>query len=364
MLWLLLLVGVVLLAVMCLDVYATVFVPTGQPGPVAGRLYHLTWRLWHRRFGDGSARSRRQLAQLGPLLVPFTVLVWAALLWLGFTLVFLPWFPAESGFPGWFTALYVSGYSVTTLGTGDITPSGRWPRALMVLAAASGFVLISVAVTYLLSVYGALARMTALAFEIHRFVGRDDGLVPADVLVTVARADAASELSDWLASTASSLAEVVQADDEFPLLHYFHFPDERALPVALSDLLEVVTLCRTVLSPAAFPALTGGLVIAGTERIARSYFTALVRKFEGQPVDGERLMQERRAAFDTAWQTLSLAGVPLRAREEAWARYDWERRTWDEASARLRAGFGYPAFENGGPHPEAREGSSAFPRSR
>ena len=83
MLWLLLLVGVVLLAVLCLDVYATVFVPTGQPGPVAGRLYHLTWRLWHRRFGDGSARSRRQLAQLGPLLVPFTVLVWAALLWLG-----------------------------------------------------------------------------------------------------------------------------------------------------------------------------------------------------------------------------------------------------------------------------------------
>ncbi|GGK39304.1 hypothetical protein GCM10008955_36390 [Deinococcus malanensis] len=175
----------------------------------------------------------------------------------------------------------------------------------MVLAATSGFVLISVAVTYLLSVYAALARMTALAFEIHRFVGRDEGLVAVDVLVTVAEAEAASELSDWLASTASSLAEVVQADDEYPLLHYFHFPDERALPVALSDLPEVVTLCRTLLLPGAFPALTGGLVIAGTERVARSYSMALIRKFEGRPVDGGRLARSRRTAFETAWSALS-----------------------------------------------------------
>ncbi|MFN4249944.1 potassium channel family protein [Deinococcus sp.] len=268
MLWLLTLLGLVLLAVLCLDVYATVFVPTGQPGPLSGRLYRRCWHLWHRRFGDGSTRSRHHLARVGPLLVPLTVLVWAALLWLGFTMVLVPW-SAVPDQPRWFTALYVSGYSITTLGTGDITPAGRWPRVLMVLAAASGFVLISVAVTYLLSVYAALARMTALAFEIHRFMGRSHGLNPGDVLVTVAGTGAAGELSDWLASTASSLAEVVQADDEFPMLHYFHFPDERALPVALSDLLEVVTLCRTVLSPAAFPALTGGLVVAGTERVAR-----------------------------------------------------------------------------------------------
>ncbi|MFD1734402.1 hypothetical protein ACFSC4_28770 [Deinococcus malanensis] len=42
--WLSLLPGVALLAVLCLDVYATVFVPAGQPGPVAGRLYRRTCR--------------------------------------------------------------------------------------------------------------------------------------------------------------------------------------------------------------------------------------------------------------------------------------------------------------------------------
>ena len=110
-----------------------------QPRPILAKGEQGDRRIGEARPGEQFVHRsrRRQLAQLGPLLVPFTVLVWAALLWLGFTLVFLPWSPAESGFPGWFTALYVSGYSVTTLGTGDITPSGRWPRALMVLAAAS-----------------------------------------------------------------------------------------------------------------------------------------------------------------------------------------------------------------------------------
>lgn len=164
----------------------------------------------------------------------------------------------------------------------------------------------------------------------------------------MATTDSADELSGWLASTTTSLSQVVQSDDEFPLLHFFHMPDERALPLALADLLEVVTLCRMVLGPQAFPALAGGLVSAGTERVARSYFTRLARKFrDWRPRDQDkRVTRERRVAFERAWACLSAADVPLRTQDQAWTRYEATRTTWDAASARLRAQFGYPAFDD------------------
>lgn len=347
------LLGAVLLLLLVWDLHATVFVPRGPAGPLARRLYRLCWHGWHRLIGDRTPGARRRLAWIGPLLIPFTVLLWAGLLLVGFMLLLLPYAGTfevndQVAFAPWFNALYISAYSVSTLGVGDVTPNGELARVIMVAAAASGFVLITVAVTYLLSVYGALERMTALAFEIHRFVGRSDGYAPADVLVAVSETDSADELSAWLASTATSLSQVVQSDDEFPLLHFFHMPDERSLPLALSDLLELVTLCRTVLSPGAFPALTGGLVSGGTERIARSYFTALDRKFKPRAgVDqNEQLSRERRAAFEQAWTRLQGGKVPLRPEGEAWARYAASRSTWDEASPRLRARFGYPAFDD------------------
>lgn len=164
------------------------------------------------------------------------------MLLLGLMLLLLPYASifevnGHVAFPPWFNALYISAYSISTLGVGDVTPNGQLARLIMVTAAASGFVLITVAVTYLLSVYGALERMRALAFEIYHFVGRADGGTPANLLVTVAASQSADELGGWLASTTSALSQVVQSGDEFPLLHFLHMPDERALPLALSDLL-------------------------------------------------------------------------------------------------------------------------------
>lgn len=126
-------------------------------------------------------------------------------------------------------------------------------------------------------------------------------------------------MSGWLASSATSLPQVVQSGDEFPLLHFLHMPDERLLPLALADLLGVVTLCRTRLCPGAFPALAGGLVNAGTERVARSDFTGLDRKFRKSTLEDRdaRIAHERRAAFERAWARLGAAEVPLRPRDEA-----------------------------------------------
>jgi len=345
--WFSVLVGVALLVLLVWDVHVTVFVPRGPAGPVAGRLYRWAWDAWRSVCGTRSAHARRRLAALGPLLVPVTVTIWALMLLIGFALMMLPFagkFLIEGAvaFPPWFSALYVSGYSVTTLGVGDVIPQGMPLRLIMIFASACGFLLISIAVTYLLSVYASLDRMTSLAFDIHRFIGRVDGETPATLLVRATQADGDGELRSWLAGTASTLAQVVQDENEFPLLHYFHMPDERSLPLALTDLMQVVTLCRSMLSPDAYPSLARGLVTAGTERTIRGYFTAMTRRYRQEKIDDAAVERDREASFAEAWQTLRDAGVRVRPRDDAWDAYVQFRQRWDGASMQLRLRFGYP----------------------
>lgn len=341
------LLGLALLLLLFWDVYMTVFVPRGPAGPIAGRLYDWSWIVWHRLVGHATRPARRRLARLGPLLIPLTVIVWAFTLLIAFTLLLLPWartFQVNEtvAFPAWFNALYISAYSITTLGIGDVVPTGMIARLVMAFAAASGFVLITVAVTYLLSVYGALDRMTALAYEIHRFVGRNDAQTPADLVAVALATDGSSELNSWLSSTATALSEVVQSEDEFPLLHYFHQPDERSLPIALTDLGEIVTILRSMVSPSAFPALTEGIVTGGTERLVRGYFATLSRRFVSDSVAPYDLEATRRGAFEHAWRVLKRKNIPLRPPDEAWHLYEQTRRHWDAPSARTRLRFGYP----------------------
>src|SRR5665811_2503409 len=127
---LLLILGLIILCILILDVYVTVFVPRGQAGIIARRTYSCMWSGWRKianRLPEG--RRRTWLAQLGPLLVPMTVLIWGGLLILSFALIYAPWVedfrisPPESGpMSDWAMALYYSGYSACLLYT---SPSPR-----------------------------------------------------------------------------------------------------------------------------------------------------------------------------------------------------------------------------------------------
>lgn len=258
--------GTVLLAVLLSDVFGTVFVPRGGPGHLTERVYRSAWWLWRRLARAAPPRLRRRVLALGgPLLLPLTVALWAGELVAAFSLVYLPLVdtlalsqPAE-GPATWVTALYYSGYSATTLGVGDVMATTTPLRLLGVLEAALGFSLFSVAVTYLLSVYGALTRTTSLARGIARFVRRADGGDAVDLLVRVHDTGTQDQLTRWLSQTSFDLQRVIQGQAQYPLLHYFHMlDDESALPLTLPDLLETVTLARAVLDPAASPAVARG----------------------------------------------------------------------------------------------------------
>jgi hypothetical protein len=345
------LVGVVLLLILARDVYATVFVPRGPAGAITGRFYSGAWACWSavvRRLASG--RSRRVwLSRLGPLLVPATLVLWGAELILGFALIYYPWanqfiLPDRVGeFSAWGTAFYYSAYSATTLGVGDIFPRSMGLRIVSAVEAASGFALFSFAISYLVSIYSTLSNATAQAVEIWHLVGRDEGKDPVDALITVIDRDGETDLVKWLVGVSSRLAMVTQSGGQYPLIRYFHEPEDgRAFPVAIADLLELLTLARSLLAPARFPSLSAGIITVTIWRLARQYVTEGARRVGGSTVSEESLQRERVSSYRQARRRLAAAGVPLREESESWECYSRLRAEWDAEDRRFRDALGYP----------------------
>jgi hypothetical protein len=338
--------GVALLALVVVDVFVTVFIPRGRPGPMTERLYRQLWRAWRRLVDRSSGdRRRRLLALAGPFLLPLTIVVWALSLVGAFTLIYLPFtssFQSPSSRPGspLLTAVYFSAYSATTLGVGDVYASSPVLRMLSVIEAAMGFAVFTVAITYLLSVFNALQRSTSLALEVSRYLHAQsrDALETLCVLLIEQQDE---ELSQWLGQVSSRLVETAQAQEQYPVLQYFHIPDDdRALPVASAELLAVLTTCLALLDPAGHPALAASHRTRFAFQTAADHATARGAKVatEIRPPAPQRsgLIQYERVRGG-----LETAGVQLRRDDEARAEFLALRQRWDQGNAALLDHFGY-----------------------
>lgn len=342
--------GLILLAVLVLDVFLTVFVQRGGPGPVTGLAYRVIWRCWRRMSRRCPEPRRRALLSLaGPFLVPVTVLLWATELVVGFALVYLPFVPRLSYPPGQApldpvtAALYVSGYSATTLGVGEVYATDALVRLVMTAEAGAGFALFSVSTAYLLSVYGAIHRSKALAIEVAHFLDLPGGSDAVDVLVEAVREGREAEVASWLSSVTSRLIQAIEAQEQYPLVQYFHVAsDDRALPLSLPPLLELLTASRAMLDPDRLPELARSRGTAFGLRTATWYVTEGASGLRSPLLtstigDGERL-----ACYAGARDRLLAAGIPLRPDEQARERYLEMRRAWDESVLAVLEHYGYP----------------------
>ena len=181
------------------------------------------WTLFHRVGGE--RKGHYSLA--GPCGLLAVVATWAALLALGWALVFWP--HVEDGFRvvpgtegnGFVTALNVSIVTLTTVGFGDVTPVEPWLRILTPLEALLGFGLLSASISWLLLLYPVLLRRRALAYEIS-LLG-DRGRDP-DALFDGFEQEALERL---YAELTSRLVTVERDLVAFPATYYFAERDPR-----------------------------------------------------------------------------------------------------------------------------------------
>jgi hypothetical protein len=220
--------GVVLIALALRDIFDVLFHPLGR-GMIARRVVRSIAALLRRAPGGGG--SLGLLA--GPLSYIAVVGTWAALLVLGWALVFLPQLPQGFHFDpgldpaqhsGFLDAVYVSLVNLTSLGYGDISPAASGLRLLGPIETMFGLGLLTASISWLLSIYGAISRRDSLAHEVHLAREAEEGLGEK-----LADADPAL-LESLLAGFAEQLIRTRRDLIHFPIVHYFRTEDEeRAL---------------------------------------------------------------------------------------------------------------------------------------
>jgi len=245
--------GSVLVFIVLLDVFFTVLFPASGQGPIRKPLGR--W-IWHgfRFFGKMTSGQRRRniLSYSGPIVITVTLTVWFLLLVIGWAMIFKPalgtGIQASSGTTdtGWASAMYFSGFNLTTLGVGDLSPNTDLYRMLTITAAAVGFAFFSMVITYFLSVYSSLTSRNAFAQGLHHLSGNTDDA--AELLVRLAYDADLSEARQHFSSKAEFLRQIHQTHRFYPILRYFHYREPfYELPRILLTALDTATLIRSAL---------------------------------------------------------------------------------------------------------------------
>lgn len=230
------LLGIALIALALRDIFDVLFHPLGR-GVIARRVVAATFAAALRIGG----RNGALLA--GPLAYGAVVATWAALLAVGWALIWMPHLPEGFSFgpglvaapSGFADALYLSLVNLTSLGYGDIAPQASLLRILGPIETIFGLGLLTASISWLISIYNAISRRDSLAHEARLAKESEERLGEK-----LADADPAL-LQAMLASFAEQLIRTRRDLIHFPIIHYFRTEDdERALAGLLPFLRSLV----------------------------------------------------------------------------------------------------------------------------
>lgn len=237
--WFLLALGVLLIAVAMWDALVTTLAVSNSAGPFSGRLTHTLWSVGLRLGGD------RTLQALGLALTLVVLAMWLTLLWTGWTLVFSADPGAvvvtATGEPvGFWDRAYFAGYTLFTLGNGDLRADGAVWKLVTVLALLNGLGLATLGITYLVPVATAASERRRLAATIAALGDRPD-----DILTRAWNGSNFGFLPQHLVGLGSEIDLLAQRHLTFPVLHFFHSRERQAAAgVAIARIDEALMLLR------------------------------------------------------------------------------------------------------------------------
>lgn len=315
LLWIL---GLLCVAIVVIDLLWTIMAAGAGGGPLTSALADRLWSALPR----GDTRAHHRLLQVAGVGVTVTIVfVWFLLLIAGWTLVFNASPDAVvhsgSGQPAdvW-ARLYFTGFTVFTLGIGDYVPGdGVW-QMMTVLATGSGLSLVTLAITYMLSVTSSVTQRRQLASQIAAL-----GKSPVTILERAWDGQEFQGLEDQLRTLSSQVSDLGQRQLAFPALHYFHSVHrENAVAPGIAVLDELLTVLEHgVIAQHQLPQLT--------TRAFRDTITELLRTvttvFEHVGTDSA---QDPPPTPDLT--RLRRAGIPLRSDAE------WEAAVAEHAERR------------------------------
>ncbi|MCI2237150.1 potassium channel family protein [Paenibacillus sp. TRM 82003] len=212
--------GAVLVVLVLVDALVTTLSVSTGAGPLTSRVTGALWRLLRWRHPRG--REGTPLRFSGVLLLTVTASTWVLLLWAGWSLLFVGSGAVVNSTTGRaagvLDTVYFAGFSTATLGVGDYTANQPGWRLLAAVAGFTGFLLITLAVTYLLSVVQAVVASRALAMHVFAL-----GAHPQEVVARGWNGERfSSAFVQHLVSLSSEVAQVAEQHLAYPVLHYCH----------------------------------------------------------------------------------------------------------------------------------------------
>jgi Ion channel len=245
------LIGLAIVSITLFDFIRTTLT-LGGAGPITARVNNALWKAMVRRHRSSS--SRRYLTSAGPTIIVVTVLAWIVLIWGGWTLIFLGAERAvvasttETSADFW-SRVYFAGFSLFTLGLGDYKPQGALWQFATATAAANGFILLTLSVTYIVPVVSAAVQKRTLAAHIS-FLGE----TPDEILLRAWTGSGFGSLGQDLTSLSPMIAATGQQHLAYPVLHYFHSGDSRtAIATSVAALDEALTILADGVVPESRP---------------------------------------------------------------------------------------------------------------
>lgn len=240
--------GLAIVLAAVLDMVETTLILSGGGGPLTQRLINALWRYALDRYKRRP--SRFFLARFVWVLLLCMILLWSVMLLFGWTLVFtasdMAVVDANTNEPADFwSRLYYAGYSLITLGTGDFRPQGALWQFTTIVAAASGFFIITLTITYLSPLVTAATQKRQLASMILGI-----GVTPHQVLIETWHDRDFDALAPFFASLVPPLYLHSQNHLSYPVLHYFLSRGRRAADaISIAVLDESITLLEYGLQP-------------------------------------------------------------------------------------------------------------------
>jgi len=221
--------GWAIIVVVASDIFRSLLVPRASTrvlrlGPVVSAAL---FPVWHALAGRIAAREARQTmrASLAPLMLVVFLMIWAAMLVLGFGLVF--WGSRANIAPRFANlsdAVYAAGTAFSTMGAPRAV-AGYYTRAAVLGCSLSGLAIVTVVATFLISIQGGFGRREALVLRLESHVA----LPPSGIAIleTFARERVTARIGPFFDTWEAWSAEVALSHRAFPILMFFRSNDAR-----------------------------------------------------------------------------------------------------------------------------------------
>ncbi len=324
-------IGVLLIGLALASTLRSVVLPRGVPSKIARTVFLVMRWVFEVRMGRAASYERRDavMALYGPIALLSLLVVWLAMIMLGYALVFLgtSW-SIYAGHP--FLALEESGSSLFTLGF--LAPPGVRSSLISFSEAAIGMSQLALLISYLPTLY---ARFSQREFAVAKLEVRA-GSPPRGwtMIIRAHRLGRIAELKSVWTTWEDWFIDVEESHTSNAVLVFFRSPQpENSWVTAAGAVLDGAALRVSAVDDE--PDVQAQLCLRAGFICLRRIAAFFRVPFDPDPQPGDHITISR-AEFDAVLDEMAEGGVPLRAdRDQAWRDYSGWRVNYDRVLVAL-----------------------------